>query len=176
VTALTHRYLSLGGAGVQISTLLLLAAQGRIPRFDAAVFADTSWEPAAVYENLDRLSGIAEQAGIEVVRVSAGDTRSRRAWGCPFHDDGFWLALRENSPSEWADAVAFDRAVRHGSARANAAGQPLRGQFFLHRQRVPLDEVVLRSRTQMAAAPGCGPWTCPHDVPAEAGADGGEVA
>ncbi|RFS41002.1 hypothetical protein D0Q02_29875 [Micromonospora craniellae] len=29
-------------AGVQSSTLLLLAAQGEIPGFDAAIFADTS--------------------------------------------------------------------------------------------------------------------------------------
>jgi hypothetical protein len=31
---------------VQSSTLLLLAVQGRIPSFDAAIFADTGWEPA----------------------------------------------------------------------------------------------------------------------------------
>lgn len=75
MTAPAHRYLSLG-AGVQSSTLLLLAAQGRIPTFDAAIFADTSWEPRAVYLHLDRLAGIAEEAGIEVVRVSAGDIRA----------------------------------------------------------------------------------------------------
>ncbi|MGC4857010.1 hypothetical protein ACLQ24_27460 [Micromonospora sp. DT4] len=39
MTAPAHRYLSLG-AGVQSSTLLLLAAQGRIPPFDAAVLWD----------------------------------------------------------------------------------------------------------------------------------------
>ncbi len=75
MTPPTHRYLSLG-AGVQSSTLLLLAAQARIPPFDAAIFADTSWEPAAVYQHLDRLTGIAEQAGIEIVRVSTGDIRA----------------------------------------------------------------------------------------------------
>ncbi|MDW5327147.1 site-specific integrase [Plantactinospora sp. KLBMP9567] len=75
MTALTHRYLSLG-AGVQSSTLLLLAAHGRIPRFDAAIFADTRWEPSAVYGHLNRLTGIAERAGIEVVRVSTGDIRA----------------------------------------------------------------------------------------------------
>ncbi|WP_240033276.1 hypothetical protein [Micromonospora globbae] len=75
MSAPTHRYLSLG-AGVQSSTLLLLAAQGKIPGFGAAIFADTGWEPAAVYRHLDRLIGIAEQAGIEVVRVSTGDIRA----------------------------------------------------------------------------------------------------
>ena len=68
----------------------------------------------------------------------------------PFHDDGFWTALKADSPAEWADAVAFDAAIRHGSARANADGHPLRGQFFLLRQRVPLDQVVLRPRPAAA--------------------------
>ncbi|MFY1652819.1 hypothetical protein ACN27J_18250 [Solwaraspora sp. WMMB762] len=276
MTTATRRYLSLG-AGVQSTTLLLLAVQGRIPGFDAAVFADTSWEPAAVYRHLDRLTRIARQAGIDVIRVTAGDIRAdaldpghrfasmplftlgpdgqrgmarrqctseykikpikaevrRRlgyphparvpagvraemaigisldeigrardcdvaymrnvfplldlGWrrtdclrfladngyadtpksscvGCPFHDDRFWARLKADSPQEWADAVAFDTAVRNGSARANAQGRPLRGEFFLHRQRVPLGEVVLRPRPQ-PDVPGCGPWTCPHHDP-----------
>ena len=70
----THRYLSLG-AGVQSSVVLLLAARGQIAPFDAAVFADTGWEPAAVYSQLDRLERIAAPAGIPVVRVSAGNIR-----------------------------------------------------------------------------------------------------
>jgi hypothetical protein len=91
------------------------------------------------------------------------DTPKSSCVGCPYHDDGFWLRLKENSPAEWADAVAFDKAIRHGPARANADGHPLRGQFFLHHQRIPLDEVVLRPRAAAAGdGPGCGPWTCPH--------------
>ncbi|MHB9857659.1 adenine nucleotide alpha hydrolase family protein [Streptomyces sp. YIM S03343] len=70
------RVLSLG-AGVQSTTLLLLAAEGRLPKLDAAVFADTGWEPAAVYEHLDRLEReIAQPAGIPVYRVSAGNIRN----------------------------------------------------------------------------------------------------
>ncbi|GGJ90145.1 hypothetical protein GCM10010123_19950 [Pilimelia anulata] len=93
-----------------------------------------------------------------------GDTPRSSCVGCPFHTDDFWADLKVNHPAEWADAVAFDHAIRDGSARANAAGQPLRGRFFLHRQRVPLDQVVLRPRTGGTAAEslGCGPWTCPH--------------
>jgi hypothetical protein len=276
VTQPTIRVLSLG-AGVQSSTCLLLAAQGRIPRFDAAVFSDTGWEPQAVYRHLDRLTGIAQRAGIPVVRVAGGDIRAdaldpkhrfasmplfslgphgekgmarrqctneykikpikrevrRRLgyphptrvpdgvyaqvavgisldelgrardsdvrymrhvfplldlrWrredcvaylaehgmgdtpksscvGCPFHDDGFWAGLKADSPAEWADAVAFDTAIRHGSARANADGQPLRGRYYLHAQRVPLDQVVLRPRDRRSpeGTLGCGPFTCPH--------------
>ena len=263
------------GAGVQSSALILLAARGEIPRFDVAIFADTQWEPAQVYHQLDQLTTIAAEAGMPLVRVSAGNIRAdaldpahrfasmplftlgpngekgmarrqctseyklkpikaevrRRlgyppptrvpagvyaemaigisvdeihrarsadvgymrnvfplldlGWrrddcarylaqhdlrgfgkssclGCTFHDDAFWARLKTDSPDEWADAVDFDRTIRHGSARANADGHPLRGQFFLHRQRVPLDQVVLRPRTAEPDAPGCGPWTCPH--------------
>jgi hypothetical protein len=68
------RCLSLG-AGVQSSTVLLLACEGVIPRFDVALFADTGWEPRAVYENLTRLRTHAEKQGIPVRVVSAGNIR-----------------------------------------------------------------------------------------------------
>lgn len=45
------RVLSLG-AGVQSTTLALMAAHGAIERPDVAIFADTQWEPRAVYEHL----------------------------------------------------------------------------------------------------------------------------
>lgn len=69
------RLLSLG-AGVQSTTVLLLACEGEIPHFDVALFADTGWEPRAVYANLDRLTVHAEQHGIPVRRVSAGNIRA----------------------------------------------------------------------------------------------------
>lgn len=98
------------------------------------------------------------------------DDRYRKfAITCPFHDDGFWAALKANSPAEWADAVDFDRQIRHGSARANADGHPMRGRYYLHAQRVPLDQVVLRPRHRSASddTPGCGPFTCPHPSESE---------
>jgi hypothetical protein len=45
------RVLSLG-AGVQSTTIALMAAWGEIPAPDCAIFADTGDEPAAVYEHL----------------------------------------------------------------------------------------------------------------------------
>lgn len=48
------RVLSLG-AGVQSSTLALMIARGDLPAVDCAVFADTGWEPQAVYDWLDYL-------------------------------------------------------------------------------------------------------------------------
>lgn len=40
------------GAGVQSTTLALMAARGDVPAPDCAIFADTGDEPAAVYEHL----------------------------------------------------------------------------------------------------------------------------
>lgn len=69
------RVLSLG-AGVQSTTLLMLSAEGRLPKLDAAIFADTGWEPRAVYEHLDRLEReVAQPAGIPIHRVSVGNIR-----------------------------------------------------------------------------------------------------
>lgn len=64
------RVLSLGG-GVQSTTLALMAAHGEIgPMPDAAIFADTRWEPPEVYTHLRRLT---ERLPFPVHVVSAGD-------------------------------------------------------------------------------------------------------
>lgn len=63
------------GAGVQSTAILLLAADGRLPKPDVAIFADTGWEPAAVYEQVERLADLAESNGIEFIRVSNGNLR-----------------------------------------------------------------------------------------------------
>ncbi|HXF81293.1 MAG TPA: hypothetical protein VNN19_00860 [bacterium] len=68
-----HVILSLG-AGVQSTTLALMAARGEIERPEAAIFADTGWEPRAVYEHLAWL--IAELDGslpVHVVRKQHRD-------------------------------------------------------------------------------------------------------
>jgi len=63
------------GAGVQSTTMALLAAHGEImPMPDCAIFADTGWEPKAVYEHLAWLmSGVLP---FPVYRVSGGDLRA----------------------------------------------------------------------------------------------------
>lgn len=76
LTAQPPQYLSLG-AGVQSSTLLLLAAAGKLGRIDGAIFSDTQWESAATYAHLDRLEKeVAEPAGIPIYRVTAGNIRA----------------------------------------------------------------------------------------------------
>ncbi len=65
------RVLSLG-AGVQSTTLALMAAHGEIDAPDCAIFADTGWEPGAVYDHLNRLVA---RLPFPVYRVSGGDIR-----------------------------------------------------------------------------------------------------
>ncbi|MGV9278095.1 hypothetical protein [Streptomyces griseosporeus] len=57
--------------------MLMLSADGTLPKLDAAIFADTGWEPAAVYAHLDRLEReVAQPAGIPIYRVTAGNIRN----------------------------------------------------------------------------------------------------
>lgn len=61
------------GAGVQSTTLALMAAHGEIgPMPDCAIFADTGWEPPHVYEHLEKLESILP---FPVRRVSGGNIR-----------------------------------------------------------------------------------------------------
>jgi len=242
------RVLSLG-AGVQSSTVLLMSLAGELPRLDAAIFADTGWEPAAVYAHLGRLEQAAQAAGLPVYRVTAGNIRddvlagdnTRNAmpffvegadgraalmrrkctayykitpirrkvrelyeqagkppveqwmgisldevermrssdvgyiriayplvdarmtrwdcqrwleahgWadvpksaciGCPFHGDDQWRDLRSR-PAEWADAVAFDKAVRTPEAQRSKTQAFMDNPVYLHRSLRPLDQVDL---------------------------------
>jgi hypothetical protein len=62
--------------------------------------------------------------------------------GCPYTDNGRWREMKESSPGEFADAVAFDADIRKG----------LRGfsqDAYLHRSLVPLSEVDLRTAEDM---------------------------
>jgi hypothetical protein len=95
--------------------------------------------------------------------------------GCPYHGNRQWRDLRDNHPDEWADAVAFDAAIRKGGSR----GLPLNGEAFLHRSRVPLDEAPIDRVTRRewkdrqgdlldelaeliedGDPDGCGPYAC----------------
>ena len=70
------RILSLG-AGVQSSTLALMIAHGELPPVNAAIFADTQWEPRKVYEWLDWLEVEIQRLpySFPVHRVTEGNLR-----------------------------------------------------------------------------------------------------
>src|ERR1039457_3883021 len=75
------------GAGVQSSALALMAAEGRFGASpELAVFADTGWEPAAVYAQLDWLT---EQLPYPVERVSAGNIRDEAVAAAERHGGRF---------------------------------------------------------------------------------------
>jgi hypothetical protein len=63
------------GAGVQSTTLLRMMIAGEIEPATHVVFADTGWEPAAVYDHLQVMRSEAEAAGMEFHIVSAGNIR-----------------------------------------------------------------------------------------------------
>ncbi|XVV03373.1 hypothetical protein ACQPW3_39610 [Actinosynnema sp. CA-248983] len=127
------RVLSLG-AGVQSTTLLLLAAEGRIPRFDVAVFADTGWEPASVYRHLDRIEReIARPAGIPILRVSVGNIRAdaldpgHRFASMPLHvlnDDGSQGLARRQCTAEYKVRPILETVRRLLGAPRKANGRP----------------------------------------------------
>lgn len=247
------RILSLG-AGVQSSTLLLMAARGEFEHVpDAAIFADTGWEPQGVYDWLayleDQVRGVIpvyrvgesrnirdeslasvheggryagpplytigkkgdpaplrrqctkeyklepilakvrELVGLgpgqrgprkpiveqwlgisldEVIRMKP----SRKRWiehrwpliergmdrqaclrwfekaglpvppksaciACPYTDPARWRDMKLNRPDEFAEAVAFDRAMREGGRTPRGAKNPV----YVHRSLRPLDEI-----------------------------------
>jgi hypothetical protein len=66
-----HHFLNLG-AGVQSTALYLMSIDGdepEVPRFDAAIFADTQEEPDEVYRHLEWLES---QGGPPIIRTTAG--------------------------------------------------------------------------------------------------------
>jgi len=58
------------GSGVQSSTVLLMSIHKDLPPIQHAIFADTGWEPQAVYAQFNFLQEIATTNGIHVHRVS----------------------------------------------------------------------------------------------------------
>lgn len=69
------RIISLG-AGVQSSTLFLMACLGILkPKPDAAIFADTQWEPKEVYTWLAELAKIGATHGVPIIQATKGNIR-----------------------------------------------------------------------------------------------------
>lgn len=63
------------GAGVQSTTVLLMSLEGELPPLDAAIFADTQWEPAAVYGHLWWLAQQCANKNVPLYVVTAGNIR-----------------------------------------------------------------------------------------------------
>jgi hypothetical protein len=92
------RVISLG-AGVQSSTMALMAARGELgPMPDAAIFADTGWEPKNVYNWLQWLQ---QQLPFPVYHVTAGNLRDH-------------LIAKSNSTGQRFSSVPFFMRLPNG--------------------------------------------------------------
>ena len=127
------------GAGVQSTVLALMAEQGYtgIPRPDFAVFADTGWEPPAVYAHLDWLE---TRLSYPVHRVSAGNIREnilagQSPDGRSFIDLPFYVTKPEGKA-----IVAARQCTNHYKI------QPIR-KFLRQQLGVPAGRPAGRSKT-----------------------------
>ena len=60
--------------------------------------------------------------------------------GCPFRKASEWLEMRESTPGEWAEAVAFDEQIRHHKLDRVTAGE-----LYVYKHRAPLTEADLEA-------------------------------
>lgn len=106
-----------------------------------------------------------------------GHTVKSACIGCPLHGNAMWRDLRDNHPRQWEDAVVFDAEIRKGGAREGK--EPIRGEAFLHRSRVPLALAPIDHKTRGEYAEdqldlfedgdpdGCSPYGCRSGEPVE---------
>jgi len=66
------------GAGVQSTAVLMLILDGEV-HADCAVFADTGWEPKAVYEHLRNIKRMCDAHGFPLYHVAGGNIRDTSA-------------------------------------------------------------------------------------------------
>jgi hypothetical protein len=83
-----------------------------------------------------------------------GETPRSACIGCPYHSNAEWKRLRDHSPQEWREAIAFDEEIR-----SVPGGTGIQGDAFLHRDRVPLRLAVI-SNDEAMDMPGCSPFGC----------------
>ena len=84
-----------------MATLMAERGEHGLKKPDVAVFADTGWEPPAVYEHLEWLRG---QVSFEIVQVSAGNIRDNILSGTSPDGNGYlgipaWLVNQNGSSS-----------------------------------------------------------------------------
>jgi hypothetical protein len=121
------------GAGTQSSAITLLVAEGQLAPPDAVVFADTGWEPAAVYEQMDRITAVYDRLGVPVYRVSRGnlraDTLDRRVFATvPAQVDRGWRTERvpdETMPCncDWQGLFELDGHTGDKCERCHGEGE-----------------------------------------------------
>lgn len=108
------------GAGVQSTTLLLMSCLGVLPKPDFIIFADTGWEPKAVYEHLDWCKSIAEKHGMKIDFVSNGNIREdilngkkygKRFASLPFFTKGIYPIFKNEEDLDINQLTLFDSEI-----------------------------------------------------------------
>ena len=69
--------------------------------------------------------------------------------GCPYHNNHEWRSIRDGRPEEWHAAIDFDNTIRRKGG--------IRGDLFLHRQCVPIEDIDFRTAEDMGQ--GCFDFT-----------------
>lgn len=121
------RVLSLG-AGVQSTTLALMAANEELPMPDCAIFADTGWEPRAVYEHLDRLEVVLP---FPVHRVSRGNLRDNILAAAR----GETVGSGRPQPPYYVRNADGSRGILHRQCTRDYKVQPIKAWLRTHKAR-----------------------------------------
>jgi len=133
------------GAGVQSTTLALMAAHGVIgPMPDCAVFADTGWEPAAVYDHLSWLTS-SNVLPFPVHIVSAGNIRES--------------LLSAAHGQRWASIPAFTRTLdRRGRASIGMMRRQCTSEYKIAPIRRKVRELAGLARKRSPTMPVIEQW------------------
>ena len=81
------------GAGVQSTTLLLMACKGEVEKPEVAIFADTGWERTETYQHLNWLRQEAWQYGIPVLVVRRGNIKDDMLNSAELHSKFYHMPL-----------------------------------------------------------------------------------
>lgn len=98
------------GAGVQSTCLAIMSADGELEHLDAALFADTGWEPDEVYTHLDAVERYLGEHDIPVYRCSAGKLQDDVLDPLVFATIPCWTLTTEESeqPAAWGPCGSCD--------------------------------------------------------------------
>jgi hypothetical protein len=148
-----HRVLSLG-AGVQSTTLYLMAGAGLVPQPKVAIFADTGSEPMAVYEHLHWLQFRGGEIPIWIDSAgNLGEDLRRKGEGrvaslpCFTKGDGDPTEgrIRRQCTQDYKLKV-IDRSVRRGVLGMNPRQRVPAGVKVIQQVGISLDEVGRANR------------------------------
>lgn len=134
------RVLSLG-AGVQSTTLALMAAHGEVgPMPDCAIFADTHWEPGSVYDHLEWLMS-PNVLPFPVYVVSAGNIREQ--------------LIAAGQGNRWASIPAFAKSVTPAGSEVAVFDEDDEGELVEAPRATRLSAVNLPSASTLTRATSC---------------------